>query len=141
MPRSFHQNRPASAPHAGIDHDDMDSSSREPMPGLRQHKRRLVELVGRDFVSNVNNAYPRRNAENHTFHRAHEVIGVSEVGGQSDQQGTLSPDHSRIVRVVEPWAYFSVQLACGVGYLWPMLLCPVVGMLKILRAVIGIGYA
>ena len=83
------------------------------MPGLRQHKRRLVELVGRDFVSNVNNAYPWRNAENHTFHRAHEVIGVSEVGGQSDEQGTLSPDHSRIVRVVEPGAHFSGQLARG----------------------------
>ena len=70
------------------------------MPRLRQHKRCLVQLVGRDFVSNVNDACPRRNAENHAFHCAHEVIGVSEVGGQSNEQGTFSPDHSRIVRVV-----------------------------------------
>jgi hypothetical protein len=34
---------------------------------------------------------------------------------------------------------FSGQLACGVGYLWPVVLRPVVGMLKILRAVIGTG--
>ena len=88
------------------------------MPGLRQHKRRLVQLVRRDFVSNVNDACPRRNAENHAFHCAYEVIGVSEIGGQSDQQGTLSPDSP----VVEPWAHFSGQLACGVGYLWPVVL-------------------
>jgi hypothetical protein len=29
-------------------------------------------------VSNVNDTCPRRNAENHAFHCAHEVIGVSK---------------------------------------------------------------
>ncbi len=44
-----------------------------------------VDVVGRDFVRDIDDARARRDAQNHAFHRAHKVVGKSEIRGESDQ--------------------------------------------------------
>ena len=87
MPRGLGQDRTARAAHAGIDDDHMNRALRKVAPRLRDHKRAFVHLEWRDLMRDVHDPGPGRNAENHALDGAGEMIGLAEVGCESDQAG------------------------------------------------------
>ena len=70
------------APHAGIDHGQVDRRFREVGCGTGKHICGLTHVLGRDLVGQIHEADVRRDAEDHAFHDADKAVGQAEVCGQ-----------------------------------------------------------
>ena len=81
----FDQNRAARAADARVDHHNVDRPLGEPLPTLGDDESGFAELVGRNVVGDVDDPGTRSDAQDHAFHRAHEVIGGTEISGESNQ--------------------------------------------------------
>src|ERR1700732_3188560 len=95
------QDWPARRTDARVYNHDMDSSLREIAVGLRDGEGAIGNFEGLHFVCDVDDLSVRLDAQYHSLHGAGEMIGCSEVGGESDEpfwQATNQPDVSAVRR-------------------------------------------
>ena len=75
------------ASHARVHHDAVYRAIRKMPIRVRQHERRIRDILWRKVVGNVHDLYFGIDAQDHALHRAHEIVPRSEIGGQRDDAG------------------------------------------------------
>src|SRR6478672_8253426 len=82
--------RTPAAAHTGINHGDMHGARGEIAVGAIDDESALVDLVGGDFVANINHFGVRQERMYDALHGADVAVVLAEVGGHGDDGGPLA---------------------------------------------------
>src|SRR6185437_12374864 len=75
-------NRPASAPHSRVDHDEVYGACREIRIRLRQRQGAIQDVKSLHAVAYVYDISVGNNVQDHALQRAHKMVIQTEVGSQ-----------------------------------------------------------
>src|SRR6266849_6949406 len=81
---AFDDDSSARGSHAWIDNADMDSAGRKVLICGQQIEGGGADILGRNFVGDINDAGVGIDGEDHALHRAHEIILRAKVSQERD---------------------------------------------------------